>query len=117
MKKKILISTGGTGGHVIPANVFFEHLKNDFEVFLTSDERGVKYLNQKIENVKIINTPNLKKNIFQLPINFILIFFLTFKSIFFLKKKKYKNSNIYRWLHVITIMYFSKDFKLKNIFI
>ena len=90
MKKKILISTGGTGGHVIPANVFFEHLKNDFEVFLTSDERGVKYLNQKIENVKIINTPNLKKNIFQLPINFILIFFLTFKSIFFLKKKNIK---------------------------
>ena len=33
MKKKILISTGGTGGHVIPANVFFEHLKNDFEYF------------------------------------------------------------------------------------
>ena len=90
MKKKILISTGGTGGHVIPANVFFEHLKNDFEVFLTSDERGVKYLNQKIENVKIINTPNLKRNIFQLPINFILIFFLTFKSIFFLKKKNIK---------------------------
>ena len=39
MKKKILISTGGTGGHVIPASIFFEHLKNDFDVFLTSDDR------------------------------------------------------------------------------
>lgn len=57
MKKKILISTGGTGGHVIPANVFFEHLKNDFEVFIASDQRGIKFLNEKTENIKIINMP------------------------------------------------------------
>ncbi len=45
MKKKILISTGGSGGHVIPAGIFFQHLKNDFDVFLSSDERGIKFLN------------------------------------------------------------------------
>ena len=117
MKKKILISTGGTGGHVIPANVFFEHLKNDFEVFITSDQRGIKFLYEKTENIKIINMPKLKKNIYNLPLNFILIIFLTVKSILFIKKEKYKYSYIYRWLYVITTMYFSKDFKFKNIFI
>ena len=29
--KKILITTGGTGGHVIPAKIIEEHLKNNFE--------------------------------------------------------------------------------------
>ena len=84
MKKKILISTGGTGGHVIPASIFFEHLKNDFDVYYMSDERGVKFLDIKKEKIKIINTPNLKKNVFLLPFNIFLILFLTIKSFFFL---------------------------------
>ena len=33
MKKRILISTGGSGGHVIPALAFYDHLKENFEVF------------------------------------------------------------------------------------
>jgi len=86
MKKKILISTGGTGGHVIPASIFFEHLKNDFEVFLTSDERGIKFLNLEKEKIKIINTPKLKNNFFLFPLNFFLIVFLTIKSLFFIRK-------------------------------
>ena len=91
MKKKILISTGGTGGHVIPAGIFFEHLKNDFDVFFTSDTRGTKFLNmekEEIEKVKIINTPKLTKNLFSLPLNFFLIIFLTIKSFLFIKKHK-----------------------------
>ncbi len=86
MKKKILISTGGSGGHVIPASVFFEHLKNDFDVFLSSDERGMKFLNLEKDKVKIINTPKLKNNLLLLPFNFFLIFFLTIKSFFFIRK-------------------------------
>ena len=86
MKKKILISTGGSGGHVIPASIFFEHLKNDFDVFLTSDDRGMKFLNLEKEKVKIINTPKLKNNLFLLPFNFLLIIFLTIKSLFFIRK-------------------------------
>ena len=27
MKKKILITTGGSGGHTIPATILFDHLK------------------------------------------------------------------------------------------
>ena len=26
MKKKVLISTGGSGGHVIPATILYDHL-------------------------------------------------------------------------------------------
>ena len=44
MKKKILISTGGSGGHTMPAIALYEHLKNDFEIFLTSDKRGAKFI-------------------------------------------------------------------------
>ena len=44
MKKKILISTGGSGGHVIPAVAFYDHLKNNFEVYLTLDKRGSKFI-------------------------------------------------------------------------
>ena len=43
MKKKILISTGGSGGHVIPATVFYDQLNKDFEVILTTDIRGCKF--------------------------------------------------------------------------
>ena len=47
MKKRILISTGGSGGHVIPALAFYDHLKENFEVYLTLDKRGSKFINQK----------------------------------------------------------------------
>ena len=31
--KKILISTGGSGGHVVPATILYEHLKENL-IFL-----------------------------------------------------------------------------------
>ena len=46
MKKKILISTGGSGGHVIPAISFYEHLKENFDVSLVVDQRGHKFINK-----------------------------------------------------------------------
>ena len=46
MKKKILISTGGSGGHVVPATIFYNHLKNDFEIYLSTDIRGLNFFNQ-----------------------------------------------------------------------
>ena len=47
MRKKILISTGGSGGHVIPAIAFYDHLKEKFDVFFTLDQRGSKFLEKK----------------------------------------------------------------------
>ena len=73
MKKKILISTGGSGGHVIPATVFYDQLKTDFDVILTTDIRGCKFLNLKKYKANIINTPQFTSNLFLLPLYFTLV--------------------------------------------
>ena len=39
MKKNILISTGGSGGHVIPAIILHEHLSDERNVILSTDKR------------------------------------------------------------------------------
>ena len=87
MKKNFLITTGGSGGHVIPAIILYKHLSKEANVFISSDKRGLRYLDQDIYQLKIINTPKLS-NIFFLPINFFVILFLTLKSIFLLKSRK-----------------------------
>ena len=53
MKKKILISTGGSGGHVIPAISLYEHLENKFEIFLSTDKRGTKFINKTNKSFQI----------------------------------------------------------------
>ena len=66
MQKKILISTGGSGGHVIPALILFKHLLKEFDVILTTDKRGFHFFDKKIEKYKIINTPRLNNIFFYL---------------------------------------------------
>ena len=88
MKRKILISSGGSGGHVIPASIFYEHLKNEFDVFFTVDKRGTKFLNLKKYKATVIDTPKLMNNLFLLPLNFFGFFFSIIKSLIFLKKNK-----------------------------
>ena len=83
MKKKVLISTGGSGGHVIPAITIYNHLKNTHETLISTDIRGLVYLNKNY-NALLINTPKLN-NYFLLPFSFVKILFLTFKSFFLLK--------------------------------
>ncbi len=84
MTKKVLISTGGSGGHVIPAMTIYDHLKNTHETLISTDERGLRYLHKNY-NAIVINTPKLN-NYFILPFSFIKILYLTIKSIFLLKK-------------------------------
>jgi len=86
VKKKILISTGGSGGHTIPAITLYEHLKNDFEIFLTSDKRGAKYINKNLYNYKLIEIPRIPKNLLKLPYTLIFLIVSFFKSLFFIKK-------------------------------
>ena len=88
MKKKILISTGGSGGHVVPATIFYEHLKKDFDVSITSDKRGIQFLDRSKYDIQIINTPKLSKNLFLLPFKIFAIIYLIVRSFFFLKSKK-----------------------------
>ena len=87
MTNKIFISTGGSGGHVIPAKILYEHLSKKNELFISSDKRGYRFLDEDIHKIEIIDTPRLN-NIFLLPLNFFIIFFLTIKSFFLLKEKK-----------------------------
>ncbi len=84
MIKKVLISTGGSGGHVIPAITIYNHLKNTHETLISTDIRGLAYLDKNY-NTLVINTPKLN-NYFLLPFSFLKILFLTVKSFFLLKK-------------------------------
>jgi UDP-N-acetylglucosamine--N-acetylmuramyl-(pentapeptide) pyrophosphoryl-undecaprenol N-acetylglucosamine transferase len=88
MKKKILISTGGSGGHVIPATILYEHLKDQFNTLISIDKRGLKFLDKEKYDLKIFDMPPISKNIFVLPFQFFLIIYFIIKSIFFLKQKK-----------------------------
>ena len=49
--KKIIISTGGTGGHVIPAQVLYEYLDHKN---LNLDIEDFKTINPSAENIAII---------------------------------------------------------------
>ena len=88
MTQRILISTGGSGGHVVPATILYEHLKDQFHVSMSTDYRGMKFLGRKKYNLEIFNITPISKNIFLLPFQFFLIIYLILKSIFFLKKRK-----------------------------
>ena len=88
--KRIIISTGGTGGHVIPAQVLYDYLSDKNDVIITSDNRGISYLNKNKYKIKKIDVPKISKNILDF-IPFLILFTLSIlKSFFFLRKKKIK---------------------------
>ncbi len=65
-KNKILIATGGTGGHIFPAYSLANYLiKNNYDVKITTDYRGLKYLKNQnnFQIIKIPSSPLIKKNI------------------------------------------------------
>ena len=88
MKQRVLISTGGSGGHIVPATILYEHLKNQFHVSMSTDSRGMKFLDKSKYNLEIFNITPISKNIFLLPYQFFLIIFLIIKSISFLRKRR-----------------------------
>jgi len=85
--KKILIVTGGSGGHIMPALSIYDHLKNNFETKIATDVRGSKFINKNIYKFNLIDVPNLFSKSYLLPINIIKFFLTIFKSYFFLKKQ------------------------------
>ena len=60
MKKKILITTGGSGGHVLPALTIYDHLKTEYDMFISSDQRGLKYFKTEKYKPFIVDTPKIK---------------------------------------------------------
>jgi UDP-N-acetylglucosamine--N-acetylmuramyl-(pentapeptide) pyrophosphoryl-undecaprenol N-acetylglucosamine transferase len=69
--KKILITTGGSGGHVIPSLSIYDALKDNFEVQISTDLRGSRYINNENYNYSLIDVPNLFSNLLLLPFNLI----------------------------------------------
>ena len=52
--KKILITTGGSGGHVIPSLSMYDALKDKYEIQISTDLRGSKYINDENYNYLFI---------------------------------------------------------------
>ena len=111
MKERILISTGGSGGHVVPATILYEHLKDEFDVSMSTDYRGMKFLDKNKYNLKILNLAPISRNVFLLPYQLMLVSYLIIKSIFFFKKKKNRYINFNGWLHVSTFVSSFKNFE------
>tara|TARA_B100001123_G_C15335940_1_gene1032827 strand:+ start:121 stop:1200 length:1080 start_codon:yes stop_codon:yes gene_type:complete len=87
MLKKILIVTGGSGGHVIPALSIFDHLKSSFETSLVTDLRGSKFIDKNKYKFNLIDVPNIYSKKYLFPIYFVKFIHSIFKSYFFLKRK------------------------------
>ena len=87
---KIIIATGGTGGHVFPAASLANYFnKKGFISILTTDKKGLKFIDHEItKNIRIINSSSFdKKNkIFSL----LKITVAVLNSLIFLFKKKPK---------------------------
>ncbi len=87
MKKNFLISTGGSGGHVIPAKILCEHLAHQANLIISTDKRGLKYIDEKKYSVEVVDTPRIRNFLFS-PFIFLKILSLTLKSIYFIRKRK-----------------------------
>jgi len=93
MKKKtntIVITTGGTGGHIFPSISLSEFLCKNYHIEFVTDKRGLKYLgSQNSFKINVINSSRIfSKNIFKVIISAIKIFFSLLASFMFLIKTK-----------------------------
>ena len=88
MKKKVLISTGGSGGHVVPGTIFYEHLKDKFDISMTSDCRGIEFLDKDKYNIKIIDVTRISKSFFLVIFQIFLIINSVLKALLILKKNR-----------------------------
>ena len=102
--KNILISTGGSGGHVVPAKILSEHLQSNFNVFISTDLRGLKYLDYKKNDIVLINTPKFNPNIFFI-FKIFQVIYLLIKTVLILKKKRlilfFQQEDICHYLFVL----------------
>tara|TARA_A100001015_G_C15040410_1_gene739220 strand:- start:1336 stop:2412 length:1077 start_codon:yes stop_codon:yes gene_type:complete len=87
IKKKILIATGGTGGHIFPAISLANYLlSKNYNVQLTTDKRGFKYINKydHLSLIKIPSSPLIKKNLLSILRSVFIIIFSILRSFLFL---------------------------------
>ena len=91
MNKKIIFTTGGTGGHILPAINMMKHFsEKGNEVILVTDSRGSSYMKNYL-NFKVhkINASTLTNKKFLNKIfSTLIIFYSVIKSIIILYKEK-----------------------------
>lgn len=85
--KKILISTGGSGGHVVPALNLYNHLKHEFDVMLYTDLRGVKYIPKEFKKT-IFEVKKIPEKKYFFPLKVIFLFFAFIKSLIHFSRNK-----------------------------
>ena len=67
MENNFLITTGGSGGHVIPATILYEHLSKEANVIISSDKRGLNYLEKnydfQIREISLVGDKDINRTI------------------------------------------------------
>ena len=90
-KKKILIATGGTGGHVFPAYSLARNLiKENYDINISTDKRGLRFLKDYSDlKLNVINSSTIfDKNLIYSLFSFFKIILAIFKSCYLIIKKK-----------------------------
>ncbi len=85
--KKIIIATGGTGGHVFPAYSLAKHFnEKKFKVEIVIDERGLRFLNnhEKLKIIKIPTSTFFGKNFLKSIFSIFIILYSILKSFVYL---------------------------------
>ena len=91
MNKKIIFSTGGTGGHIFPAINLMNHFSGrGYDVLLVTDDRGDRFVKKKMKlKSYILQTETTTNKIFFKKILSLLVIVNSIiKSIFILKNEK-----------------------------
>ena len=91
MNKKIIFSTGGTGGHIFPALNLMKHFsEKGHEVLIVTDKKGKEFIKDYSQfKSYILNTETFtNKGIVKKFLSLFIILFAIVKSIIILKKEK-----------------------------
>ena len=91
MSKKIIFTTGGTGGHIFPAiNLMKFFSKKGNEVLLVTDQRGKSFIDKysKQESIIIKTSSPTNKNFIKKIFSYMIIFFAILKSVLIIIKEK-----------------------------
>jgi len=121
MNKKVLICSGGTGGHVIPAIIFGNYLLNrGYDCTLILDKRGKSFSKEFKGKIYIINSSHLSGNIF-FKIKSLVSLFIGFVSslilIYKIKPEKCLSFGSYATFSPLLAILILKFFFKINIFI
>jgi len=91
MTKKIIFSTGGTGGHILPAINLMKHfLDKKFNVLIVTDNKGSNFLKNypNFKSYILKSSTPTNKNFLKKILSCFLILYSIIKSIIILKKEK-----------------------------